>query len=326
MSRRSFVLRRLAGMVLTVWAVLTTAFAVVVFTTDPAETRIVQSASMSGEDPSEAVDAYLAATNQNVPVSERYVDWLVGLAKLDLGWSYTREAAVTTLLADHVAFTLVYFLPALAFAVIGATGIRLYTGAAEDTRLDRLTDGLSYVAVSVPVFLFAYAVKWWVLPAYFVATNDEIAYTATAGPLAPGNLQAAVFPATVMGLYLFGIQLRYAGAELGEYASAEFVKTARGKGSSVWRVGRHMLRNAVVPLASVFFTDLFGMVLLAVYVVEVIASVPGLGGLTVNVMTGGHDLPLMLGVVLLPALVGVVANFLRDVGYALFYPRVELES
>lgn len=326
MSRRAFVLRRLAGMVVTVWAVLTIGFAFVTSVADPQRYRIGNSVAMSGGNATEAVNAYLAATNQNVPVTQRYVDWLSGLLALDLGWSFSYEAPVRSVLVDHVEFTLAYFLPALAFAVLAGTAVRMYTVAAESGRLDRLTDGLSYLGVSVPIFLFAYLLKWWVLPYYFLATGDEITYNASLSPLAAPNLQAAVYPAAVMGLYLFGVQLRHAGTELGEYASAQFVKTARGKGAGAWRVGRHMARNAVVSLLSLFAVDLFGMVLVAIVVVEAVAGVPGFGTLTLRAMQGGHDLPLMLGVSLLPVVLGVVANVAQDVGYALLYPRVDVEE
>nr|WP_240147508.1 ABC transporter permease subunit [Halorussus sp. JP-T4] len=202
----------------------------------------------------------------------------------------------------------------------------MYTVATESSSFGRLTDGLSYIGVSIPIFLFAYLLKWWVLPYYFVATGDEITYFSSRSPLAPANLQAAVYPAAVMGLYLFGIQLRHAGTELGEYASAQFVKTARGKGAGVWRVGRHIVRNTVVSLLSLFFVDLLGMVLVAIVVVEAVAGVPGLGTLTLGAMQGGHDLPLMLGVSLLPVVLGVVANFAQDIGYALLYPHVDVEE
>lgn len=311
-------------MSITVWVVLTVAFVVVAFTTDPGKLAVGMTAAQSGQDPSAAVNAYLAATNQNVPVLHRYVNWLTGLVTFNLGWSFTYDAPVASLLLDRFAYTLVYFVPALLFAVVAGTGIRVYTVAAESSRLDRLTDGISYVGVSVPVFLFAYMLKWWVLPYYYVTTNDEIAYYVSVGPLAPENVQAAVYPGLVVGLYLLGIQLRYSGTELDEYASASFVKTARGKGASVWRVGRHMFRNTVVSLLTLFFTDMFGMVLVAVYVVEAIANVPGFGQLTLKAMQGGHDLPLMLGVTLLPVLSGVVANFVQDIAYALFYPRLDI--
>lgn len=324
MSGRRFVVRRLAGMAVTVWVVLTVAFAFVALVPDPMQYQIRNAAAMSGGDPAQAANAYLAATNQNVPVLRRYLNYLTGLAALDLGRSFTEDAPVASLLAEHVAFTLVYFVPALAFAVVAGTLARAYTVAAETTRLDRLTDGVAYLWVSVPVFLLAYAVKWWVLPHYFVLTGEEIAYVGSSGPLAPVNLRAAVYPAAVTGLYLFGVQLRYAGTELGEYASAEFVKTARAKGAGVWRVGRHVFRNAAVSLLSVFATDMLGPVFVAVVVVEAIADVPGFGALTLRAMQNGHDLPLLLGVSLPVILTGVVANFLQDVGYAALYPDVDL--
>ncbi|MFC4549116.1 MULTISPECIES: ABC transporter permease [Halorussus] len=326
MSRRTFVCYRLAGMVLTVWVVLTVAFAVIETTTDPMKIRVARAAAMSGRNSTEAVNTYLAATNQDAPVLRRYADWLVGVATFDLGRSFSENAPVSALVADRLAFTLVYFVPALVFAVVAGTATRLYTVAAEGTRLHRLTDGVSYVAVSIPMFLFAYVLKWWVLPSYYVATGDEVAYVASAGPLAPANLQAAVYPAVVMGLYLFGIQLRHSRTVLGEYASAKFVKTARMKGSGVWRVGRHIFRNAMVSVLSLFFVDLLGAVLLAVVVLEAVANVPGFGSLTLAAMRGGHDLPLMLGVSLFPVVLGVVANFLQDVGFVLLYPRIDAED
>ena len=313
-------------MVVTVWVVLTIGFAFVSSVTDPQVYRVMTAAALSGENATKAKNAYLAATNQNLPVAERYANWMSSVLTLDLGWSFSYEAPVWSVLVNHLEFTLTYFVPALAFAVVAGTAVRMYTVAAENSRFDRLTTGLSYLGVSLPIFLFAYLLKWWVLPYYFLATGDEITYFYSRGPLAPANLQAAVYPATVMGLYLFGIQLRHAGTELGEYSSAQFVKTARGKGAGVWRVGRHIVRNTLVSLLSLFFVDLLGMVLVAIVVVEAVAGVPGFGSLTLQAMQDTHDLPLMLGVSLLPVVLGVVANFTQDIGYALLYPHVDVEE
>lgn len=100
-----------------------------------------------------------------------------------------------------------------------------------------------------------------------------------------------------------------------------FVKTARAKGASVWRVGLHVFRNAAVPLLTLFFTDMFGMVVVGMFVIEFVTGVPGFADMAIHAVSDGN-LPLLLAVVTLSVLVGVVANFAQDVAYAVFDPRV----
>jgi len=298
-SRRSFFLGRFAGMAFTVWAVFTAMFAYVV--------------SRPNFGDATAGDGVPAARND--PFVEQYVDWLVWLLTL---W----DAPVMAHVLDRLPYTLVYFVPAVAFAVVVGIAVRAYTVASKDGRLDEAVDGFTFLAVSVPSFLLAYVLKWWFLPHYFRLTGRvRVGYDAGLGALAPKNLEAAMWPVTVMGLYLFAIQLRFAGEQLDEYVSAEFVKTVRAKGAGVWRVGLHVFRNAAVPLLTVFFTDMFGMVVVGMFVIEYVTGVPGFAELTIHAVLDGN-LPLLLAVVVLSVLVGVVANFAQDVGYAVFDPRV----
>ena len=116
-----------------------------------------------------------------------------------------------------------------------------------------------------------------------------------------------------------------AGEELGEYVSATFVKTTRAKGAGIWRVGRHIFRNAAIPLLTVFFGDMLGMVVLGVFVVEYVTHVPGIGELVIDAVLN-QKLPLLLSVSLLSVMAGLAANFAQDVAYALFDPRVEFEE
>lgn len=301
MSDRSFLLRRAAGTVVSVWVVFTLAFAYVKVT--PGLGSAVSGSGIASPDDSLLVE---------------YVDWLVWFATI---W----DAPVTAPILESLPYTLAYLVPGLAFAVVAGTGVRVYTVASEGNRLERLTDGFTLLAVSIPTFLLAYCLRWWLLPHYFSLLNDVRIYDPLLGPLSLRNLQATVWPASVMGLYLFAVQLRYSGEELREYLSAEFVKTARAKGAGVWRVGRHIFRNAAIPLLTLFFTDMLGMMTVGVFVVEFVTHVPGVGELAMNAVLD-QNLALVFSLALLSVLAGVFINFLQDVAYALFDPRVEFDE
>src|SRR5699024_9754728 len=91
--------------------------------------------------------------------------------------------------------------------------------------------------------------------------------------------QTTVLPAIVLGTSLLTGQIRYTRAQSLEHVGTEFVKLVRAKGARRWRVARHLLRNAAVPLLSLFFADMMGIVVLNVFVLEYVFEIPGLGGL-----------------------------------------------
>lgn len=302
MSRVTYFARRVAGLVVSVLAVFTLAFLYV-------EATPFTESLLRGEGSPPQADASL---------TERYVDWLVWVLTVPNG-------SVVDPIVESLTYTLAYLLPSLVVAIVVGTGVRVYTVSAERSWMDYVVDALTMLAVSVPVFLLAFLLRDWFLVHYFGRLGLPQVYPAGTGPLSTRGLLAAFLPATVMTVYLLAIQLRYAGEELRQYASAEFVKTARAKGASTLGVGRHIFRNTAVPLLTLFFTDMFGMVVVGVFVVEFVTAAPGIGALMIEAVLD-DNLQLILGITLLTVLVGVVANFLQDVAYLLYDPRVEFEE
>lgn len=299
MSRLRYVGRRLVGVGVSVWAVFTLAFVYVAYT--PTQER-----ALTGE------GAPAAASD---PLATQYVDWLL--------WFLTiQDEPVMATIVEHVQFTAAYLVPGLLFAVACGVGVRMYTVARERSGADRAVDAVTLLAVSIPVFLLAYAFREWMLPVYIAEFGYYDIYKPELGPFAYRNLVGAAWPASVMGVYLLAIQLRYAGEELRAYVTADFVKTARAKGAGPLRVGRHVFRNAAIPLLTLFFTDMLGMVVVGIFVVEYITYVPGIGQLMIDALLAG-DLRLMLAVAVLTVVAGVLTNFAQDVAYLLFDPRVD---
>lgn len=301
MSRIRYVAWRLLGFGVTTWAVFTLAFVYVAV--------IPYSAEMF------ASDAVPAAPGD--PLLTKYVDWL--------GWLLTVwDDPVVDRVVESLRYTAAYFVPATVLAIVLGVAVRTYTVAASDRRLDTATTLLTAVALGIPIFVLAFVLRRYLLVHYFDLLGTVRIYSYADGPFAARNLIAAAWPGSAMAVYLLAIQLYYTGDRLQEHAAEPFVKTARAKGAGTWRVGRHLFRNAAVPILTVLFTDLFGMVIVGMFVVEFFVGVPGVTELFIESVLG-RDLPLLLTLSIGVVLVGVTANVVRDVGQLLADPRVEAE-
>lgn len=316
MSRRGYLLSRLAGLLFSVWAVFTASF--LYFVVTPYTGDVGRSADGAGQaGPGTSTGVSLPASADD-PLVQQYVDWLA--------WFVTvPDQAVTDPLFEALGFTAAYFVPALVVAVVVGTVVRTYTVASDSSLLDGGVDTLAVVGVCVPAFVIAFLFREFILLDYLSFLGRLGAYDTTQGAFSTHNLTAAVWPGTAMILFLLTAQLRYAGDQLHAYADEPFVRTARAKGLSTWRIGRHIYRNVAVTLLTALLTDLYGMVLVAVFTVEFVAKVPGIGSLMVRAVLS-TDLALVLAVALPLVLVGVLANYLQDVAYLLFDPRVDVDN
>lgn len=303
MGRRKFLLGRIAGLVASVWAVVTLVF--LYFEVTPY--------TGSGA----AANGTVVPVAPSDPLVSRYLDWLAWLAAL--------PDPVVDPLIGPTGFTLAYLLPATFVAVLVGTVLRLYSVATEGTLLDRSLDATALVGLSVPAFVLAFLFGEFLLTDYLSLLGRLGVYDTTRGPFSPRNLTAAVWPGLAMTAFLVAAQLHHAGEQLRAYASDPFVKTARAKGLGDWRTGWHLFRNTATTLLSVLLTDMFGMVVVAVFTVEFATETPGIGEFIITAVLDG-DLPGILGVTLLLVGVGVLATFAEDLAYALTDPRVEFED
>lgn len=316
MSRRGYLLSRLAGLIFSVWVVFTASF--LYFVVTPYTGDVGVSSEGGGPEGPEASSEVSIPASADDPLLEQYVDWLA--------WFVTvPDQSVTGPLFDALGFTAAYFVPALVVAVVLGTVVRTYTVASDSRFLDGGVDTAAVVGVCVPAFVFAFLFREFLLIDYLQFLGRLGVYNTSEGPFSTHNLTAAVWPGTAMVLFLLTAQLRYAGDQLHAYASDPFVKTARAKGLSTWRIGRHIYRNVAVTLVTALVTDLYGMVLVAVFTVEFVARTPGIGSLMVRAVLG-TNLAFVLAVALPLVLVGVLANYLQDVAHLLFDPRVEVDD
>jgi len=103
----------------------------------------------------------------------------------------------------------------------------------------------------------------------------------------------------------------------------DYIRTARSKGISEWRViVLHSLRSALTPVVTQFGIDV-GLLLGGAVVTETVFSLPGLGKAAIDAI-GQQDLPVIIGIVLFASAAVVAANIVVDLLYAVLDPRVRL--
>jgi peptide/nickel transport system permease protein len=240
-----------------------------------------------------------------------FTDWLDG--KL-AGWLDQRSKIGPRL--DSLADLTMYA------ALVLGLGVGLLAAMRQGGLFDRLGTATAYVGLGLPHFFLAELL-------IVVAINELGWYGALwdsrYGLWSTENLTALALPMLVVTANLLAVQVRYARSESLEFVPADFVKRLRASGASSWRIARHVVRNAALPLLSVFFTETLTVLFVTVYVIEVVMEVPGLGSLAYNAILS-RDSGVILAATCIPVLVGLVGNLVQDVAYAALDPRVSYED
>lgn len=304
--------KRLLQAVVTVWFVATATF----FTMHAAP----GSPLASDKAVSPAVWANLEARyGLDKPVGEQYMLYLANMLRGDFGLSYRQEnREVSDIIAERFPTSAALGVAALAYAALaGVLG-----GALAAKFRNRLPDFaiviLAMLGVSIPSF---------VLAALAMLGITEL--NATLGfQLVPsagwGTVGQMVAPALVLGLGTMAYVTRLMRASMLEVAGADFVRTARAKGLSTWRVfRRHQLRNAILPVMTVLGPAVAGITT-GSFVVEQVFAVPGLGSHFVDSVQQS-DYTLIMGLTVFYGTFLVLMVVLVDLCYGLVDPRIRLK-
>ncbi|MFN2609058.1 MAG: ABC transporter permease [Acidimicrobiales bacterium] len=248
------------------------------------------------------------------PFLVQYGRWLAGAAHGQLGTSFSNEAPVAAQIGGAAGASAE--LAGVAFVLIIAAAAPLGVVAAVFHRRwpDGLLRVLALVGASVPSFFLAY-----VLIIVFVTRYHLFPVAGRTGP------SSVVLPAVSLAVLPIAVVSRLLRSSLLEVLTEDYMRTARAKGLSPWRVVvRHGLRNAAIPVVT-YLGGLLGGLLEGVVIVEAIFAWPGLGRLAFEAISQ-RDYPMIEGVVVLAGAVYIVMNLVVDLSYRLFDPRVRVDG
>lgn len=247
------------------------------------------------------------------PFAAQYGQYLEHLLRGDLGRSYKQGSTVSFLIASRVGPTFQLMLGAVALELLIGLPLGVWAALARGRWPDKLVMGFAFLGASAPQF-------WLGLSLVYL-----LAYGLNLFPLGGyGGLSHLFLPALTLGLGGAGWYARMMRSSLLDVLSRDFVRTARAKGLSRFKVvGRHALRNAVAPIVTMIGLDI-GAFMGGVVVVESVFGWPGLGRLVWDAIRV-VDIPVIVGVVIFSALIITLANLLADVAQPLIDPRVRYE-
>ncbi|MBT6278351.1 MAG: ABC transporter permease [Chromatiales bacterium] len=246
------------------------------------------------------------------PIMEQFAVFAWGAVQGDLGRSIRYRAPAIDVFFSRLPNTLVLVPPAMIVALLMAIPLGIFSAIHRGGLLDRISGTIAVLGIATPnfwlgillIYIFSVTLGW--LPSSRM-----------------GGVSHYVMPTITLGTFLVAGFMRLIRSSMLEILDSEFVKLARIKGASETRViWKHCLRNALIPVLTLWGVFVGGLVTGAI-VTETVFAWPGIGRLTYEAVIY-RDFPLLQAVIIMDAILIVAINLFVDILYAYVDPRIRL--
>src|SRR3989449_4371842 len=262
------------------------------------------------------------------PLHVQYWNWVTRLARLDFGRSFSPDARpVLQKIAERLPVTLLLNIVELMIIVALAIPIGVLSATRQYSTFDKITTVFVFVGFATPDFwlalmlmiLFGVQLGWLPISGLRSPTWEYLAFWKQQWDFV-AHLALPILVATFGGLAGFS---RYMRQSMLEVVRQDYIQSARAKGlpESVV-IGKHALRNALLPIVTVLGLSLPGLIGGSV-IVESIFAIPGMGQLMVQAVFE-RDYPVIMGNLVIVASLTLVANLIADITYSLIDPRIRV--
>jgi len=304
---------RLAGALLVTWLAISVVFLLAHGAGDPAAATLGEKAGR------EELARFREQHGLDRPLVVQYARYMGGLLTGDLGRSYRDEEPVAAVIATRLPRTLLLGGLALVIELLAGVGIGVLAAITRGRWSDHLAMGLAYLGVSTPTFVSGLALLYWM--GFRFGAFPVGGYGV--GPL--DHLRHAFLPALTLAAFGAATYARLVRGEMVESLGREHVRFARARGLSPWRVWlTHGLRTAILPVVALAGLQMGALVSGAI-VTEQVFAWPGMGRLAYESLHA-LDLPMVLGIVVVSAIVVQVGNLAADLALAALDPRLRGSS
>ncbi len=254
------------------------------------------------------------------PIAVSFVNYARDLAQGDFGKSLWTGEPVFKQIGPRLPVTLLLMFLSLFLTVAIAIPIGVIAGVFQDSPLDYVLRGAFTLFLSVPVFVLATLVI--VLPAIWWQWTPNTQYQSISGnPI--GAMQQLLLPSLVIAISSAAPLARITRTMMLEVLSEDYVRTARAKGLAEFTVvGRHALRNALIPVITSVGL-IFARAITGAVVLEQIFAIPGMGNLLVT-SVNLRDYPFVQAIVLIVGAWVMLSNIAIDVAYGYLDPRIRM--
>lgn len=331
-----YIVTRLAASA--VMAMLATLVIFLITNTVPGDPALAQLGDLAASNP-DFLAAFRAKWGLDLPLWQRYLIFVKGLAQGDLGISIASQRPVLEDILNYAPATIELATAGFLLSVVIGIPLGVLAAVRRDSWVDHVARFISLVGVSSPTFWLAFIVLAIFYGELQIAPGpgrlDPIAFAPprVTGLYLVDSLMAGdwetfrdafahlVLPATVLAAATLGLITRTTRASMLESMQQDYVRVARAKGLKEGRiVVGHVLPNALIPVVTLGGLA-YANLLTGAVMTETIFSWPGLGRYTFR-SAAAFDLPAIMGITLVVAITYLVINLLIDISYALLDPRV----
>lgn len=254
----------------------------------------------------------------NKPLPIQYWEFISGIPQAKFGMSLLYRQPVGDLVLRRVPVSILLAIYAMTLAAI----ITLTFGITAALRQGRIADH----AIRLLFLLFLTTPSFWlgILLILLFSLRLRLFPVAGYGESFVDHLRYLFLPALTLALGLSAVLIRNLRGQIILVQRSDYVRTARAKGlwdSQVLR--RHILRNALMPVVTIFGLQ-FGYLVGGTVVVETVFAVPGMGQLLIQSITA-RDYPVVQAITLISAFLVILVNLAVDVSYSFLDPRVTYE-
>ncbi|MGH8885407.1 MAG: ABC transporter permease [Egibacteraceae bacterium] len=244
------------------------------------------------------------------PLPVQYGKYITGVFTGDFGETF-RGRQVSTILKESFPVTARLALVAFTFEVVLGLLAGVLAGLRRGSFMDNLVLVTTIVVVSIPIFVLGYTAQ--------ILLGLRFRWLPISG--VRDGWVSYVLPGMVLGATSLAYIARLTRTSLVENLRADYVRTATAKGMTRQRVvGRHALRNSLIPVVTFLGVDL-GHLMGGAIVTEGIFNLPGVGGEVFRAVRAQEN-PVVVGIVTVLVLVFVLSNLLVDLAYAALDPKI----
>jgi ABC-type dipeptide/oligopeptide/nickel transport system permease component len=247
-------------------------------------------------------------------VPQQYWIFISNLVRGDLGYSYIKKRAVTTMIADALPNSLRLGITSFIISMLLSTFLGVLAATRRDSWIDNFVKFLAVLGQALPGFWLAIMSIW-----VFAVVLDVLPAYGTKG------IAAYVLPVGTLSMFLLPGMMRLVRSGMLDVLDSEYVKLARIKGLPerivIWK---HALRNALIAPLTVAGM-LFGLLIAGTVIIEQVFAWPGIGRLDYDAMIA-RDFPVVQGVTLMIAAIILLVNLLVDITYAFIDPQIRYQS
>ncbi|MFU0828699.1 MAG: ABC transmembrane type-1 domain-containing protein [Lachnoclostridium sp.] len=257
----------------------------------------------------------------------KYLNWMKNLLHGDLGESTAYKIPVLELIGQRAVNTFWLALVTTILNYIIGISMGIIAGRYNDRLPDKIVAFYTYIALAMPtvvlglinIFIFSFKLKW-----FPTGGSVDVKYTAGTFSYIINRIYHMILPA-ITGALLYTISIiQYLRNEIIDYKNSDFVVTARSKGVPERKIySKHILRNALLPVASFMGYDIAGLLGGSIFI-EKVFSYPGMGNLFLESISR-RDYSVVNGLIILFAILTVLGTLLSDIIMSIVDPRIRIK-